>query len=56
MAPDVVAEQLCLLYDASMVGSMFDGTGRSATVMRGTASTLVRTACPLDASLAGTAR
>jgi AcrR family transcriptional regulator len=46
--PDTLAEQLCLLYDASMVGSVFDGTGRSATVMRGTASTLVHAACSTE--------
>jgi AcrR family transcriptional regulator len=46
--PDALAEQLCLLYDASMVGSLFDGTGRSATVMRDTASMLVQAAFPSE--------
>jgi AcrR family transcriptional regulator len=54
--PDHLAEQLCLLYDASMVGSLFDGNGRSAEVMRGTASTPVRAACPVDTPLASTTR
>lgn len=46
--PAGLADQLCLLYDAAMVGSMFDGNGRSARVMRDAAATLVQAAIPVQ--------
>lgn len=44
-----LADQLCLLYDAAMVGSMFDLNGRSAQVMRRAAATLVQATIPHEA-------
>ncbi len=44
--PEGLAGQLCLLYDAAMVGSMIDGTGRSAARARETAASLVSVAIP----------
>jgi AcrR family transcriptional regulator len=47
-APDPagLADQLCLLYDAAMVGSMFDETGQCGRVVRSTAAALVTSAMP----------
>lgn len=39
-----LAGQLCLLYDAAMIGSMFEREGRSGNAARRTAAALVRTA------------
>jgi AcrR family transcriptional regulator len=44
--PDHLAVQLCLLYDAAMVGSLFDDAGQSAASMRDASATLARATMP----------
>jgi AcrR family transcriptional regulator len=44
--PEYIASQLCLLYDAMMIGGLFDEEGQSAAVTRETVATLMQMALP----------